>query len=162
MRRPYPPVKLAVCFRIRVRRLIWPGVYRSPALHCTALHCTALHCTALHCTALHCTALHCTALQNCTALQSGQYQYNPFRIFNQHLIRLSRPNMAESPGKLCRCYWTREPLSRYLQPTLLSPNKHCIRPLENQLCSSSSSFVRPPNSPSLIWAYREGIAPWCL
>ena len=24
-------------------------------------------------------------------------------------------------------------------------------------------FLRPPpNSPALIWAYREGIAPWCL
>jgi hypothetical protein len=25
-----------------------------------------------------------------------------------------------------------------------------------------SSVLRPPNSPALIWAYREGIAPWCL
>jgi hypothetical protein len=38
-----------------------------------------------------------------------------------------------------------------------------IRPLENQLCSvPPPPSVRPPNSPALIWAYREGIAPWCL
>jgi hypothetical protein len=34
-----------------------------------------------------------------------------------------------------------------------------IRPLEYQLSVPSSSvLLRPPNSPALIWAYREGIA----
>jgi hypothetical protein len=33
-----------------------------------------------------------------------------------------------------------------------------IRPLENQLSSvPPSSVFRPPNSPALIWAYREGL-----